>query len=66
MFHLLTVFPNGAAEQARYYIMNMLKKPQCISIHQFVQRVEKINSLLVLQPKGEEDHNSYERALCRS
>ncbi len=28
MLHLLTVFPNNAAEQERYYITNMLKKPQ--------------------------------------
>jgi hypothetical protein len=35
-FHLLTVFPNKAAEQERYYITNVLKKPQRISIGQFV------------------------------
>jgi hypothetical protein len=27
-FYLLTVFPNNAAEQERYYITNVLKKPQ--------------------------------------
>jgi hypothetical protein len=27
MFHLLTMFPNNAAEQERYYITNVLKKP---------------------------------------
>jgi hypothetical protein len=27
MFHLLTVFPNNVAEQERYYITNVLKKP---------------------------------------
>ncbi len=27
MLHLLTVFPNKAAEQERYYITNVLKKP---------------------------------------
>ncbi len=43
MFHLLTVFPNNAAEQERYYITNVLKKPQRISIRQFVQRVEQLN-----------------------
>ncbi len=36
MFHLLTVFPNNAAEQERYYITNVLKKPQRVSIRQFV------------------------------
>jgi hypothetical protein len=28
MFHLLTVFPNNAAEQEKYYLSNMLKKPK--------------------------------------
>ncbi len=27
MFHLLTIFPNNAAEQERYYITNVLKSP---------------------------------------
>ncbi len=43
MFRLLTVFPNNAAEQEWYYITKMLKKPHCISMHQFVQRVEQLN-----------------------
>jgi hypothetical protein len=50
MFQLLTVFPNNAAEQERYYITNLLKKPQRISICQFVQRVEKINSYIAQLP----------------
>ncbi len=50
MFHLLTVFPNNASEQERYYIMNVLKKPQRISIHQFVQRVEQLNSYISQLP----------------
>ncbi len=28
MFHLLTKFPNNTAEQEKYYLSNMLKKPQ--------------------------------------
>jgi hypothetical protein len=44
MFHLLTVFPNNAAEHERYYITNVLKKPQRVSIRQFVQHVEQLNS----------------------
>ncbi len=44
MFHLLTVFPDNTAEQERYYITNVLKKPQRVSIRQFVQRVEQLNS----------------------
>ncbi len=40
MFHLLTVFPNNAAEQEKYYLSNVLKKPQRVGIRQFVQCVE--------------------------
>jgi hypothetical protein len=50
MFHLLTVFPNNAAEQERYYITNVLKKPQRVSICQFVQRVEQLNSYISQLP----------------
>jgi hypothetical protein len=50
MFHLLTVFPNNAAEQERYYITNVLKKPQRISIRQFVQPVEQLNSYISQLP----------------
>jgi hypothetical protein len=49
-FHLLTMFPNNAAEQERYYITNVLKKPQRVSIHQFVQRVEQLNSYISKLP----------------
>jgi hypothetical protein len=37
------MFPNNVAEQEWYYIMKMLKKPQCVSIHRFVQRLEQLN-----------------------
>ncbi len=50
MFHLLTVFLNNAAEQERYYITNVLKKPQRVSIRQFVQRVEQLNSYILQLP----------------
>ena len=50
MFYLLTVFPNSATEQERYYITNMLKKLQCISILQFVQCVEQLNSYILQLP----------------
>jgi hypothetical protein len=33
LFPLLTVFPINAAEQEKYYITNVLKKPQCINAH---------------------------------
>jgi hypothetical protein len=37
MFHLLTVFPINVAEQEKYYITNVLKKPQRVNVHQFVR-----------------------------
>ncbi len=51
-FHLLIVFPNNAAEQERYHITNAPKKPKLvsISIHQFVQRVEQLNSYISQLP----------------
>jgi hypothetical protein len=42
--HLLIVFPNNVAEQEKYYLCNVLKKPQRAGLHQFVQRVEQINA----------------------
>ncbi len=50
MFHLLTVFPSNAAEQERYNLTKLLKKPQHISVHQFVQHVEHLNSYIVQLP----------------
>jgi hypothetical protein len=46
-FHLLTVFLNNAAEQEKYYLSNMLKKPQRAGVHQFVQRIEQLNAYVV-------------------
>jgi hypothetical protein len=45
MFHLLTVFLNNAAEQEKYYLSNVLKKPQRVGIHQFVQCIEQLNKV---------------------
>jgi hypothetical protein len=50
MFHLLTVFPNNAAEQEKYYLSNVLKKPQRVGIHQFVQRIEQLNVYVAQLP----------------
>jgi hypothetical protein len=50
MFHLLTVFPNNAAEQEKYYLSNVLKKPQQVGIHQFLQRVEQLNAYVAQLP----------------
>jgi hypothetical protein len=50
MSHLLTVFPNNTAEQERYYITNVLKNSQQVSICQFVQCVEQLNSYIAQLP----------------
>jgi hypothetical protein len=50
MFHLLTVFPNNTAEQEKYYLSNVLKKPQRVGVCQFVQCVEQLNAYLALLP----------------
>jgi hypothetical protein len=50
MFHLFTVFPNNAAEQEKYYLSNVLKKPQRVGIRQFVQPVEQPNAYVVQLP----------------
>ncbi len=46
MFHLLTAFPINTAEQEKYYISNVLKKPQRINVRQFVWRVEQLNAYI--------------------
>ncbi len=46
MFHLLTVFPNNIVEQEKYYLSNVLKKPQKVGIRQFIQRVEQLNAYI--------------------
>jgi hypothetical protein len=50
MFHLLTVFPNNAAEQEKYYLSNVLKKPQRVGVCQFLQRVEQLNAYVAQLP----------------
>ena len=50
MFHLLTAFPINAAEQEKYYITNVLKKPQRIPVRQFVRRVEQLNAYIAQMP----------------
>ncbi len=46
MFHLLTEFSINAAEQEKYYISNVLSKPQRINVCQFVRRVEQLNAYI--------------------
>ncbi len=50
MFHLLTVFPNNAAEQGKYYFSNVLKKPQRVGKCQFVKCVEQLNAYVAQLP----------------
>ncbi len=50
MFHLLTAFPINAAEQEKYYILNVLQKPQHINVRQFVRHVEQLNAYIVQMP----------------
>jgi hypothetical protein len=50
MFHLLTTFPINAAEQEKYYITNVLKKPQRVTVRQFVRRVEHLNAYIAQMP----------------
>jgi hypothetical protein len=50
MFHLLTAFPINAAEQEKYYISNVLKKPQRVNMHQFVRCVEQLNAYIAQMP----------------
>jgi hypothetical protein len=50
VFHLLTTFPINAAEQEKYYITNVLKKPQHVNVCQFVRRVEQLNAYITQMP----------------
>jgi hypothetical protein len=50
MFYLLTAFPINAAEQEKYYISNLLKKPQHINVHQFIRHVEQLNAYFAQMP----------------
>jgi hypothetical protein len=45
-FHLLDMFPNDATKQQRFYISNVLKKPQRVPVRYFFQQVEQLNSYL--------------------
>ncbi len=49
-FHLLDMSPSDAAEQQRFYISNVLKKPQRVPVRYFFQRVEQLNSYISLLP----------------
>jgi hypothetical protein len=50
MFHLLTAIPINTAEQEKYYISNILKKPQRVNVCQSVHRVEQLNAYIAQMP----------------
>ncbi len=50
MFHLLTAFPMNAAEQEKYYISNVLKKPKRTNVRQIIRRVEQLNAYIAQMP----------------
>jgi hypothetical protein len=50
MFNLLAAFPINAAEQKKYSILNVLKKPQRVNVHQLVHCVEQLNAYTSQMP----------------
>jgi hypothetical protein len=50
MFHLLTAFPISVAKQEKYYVTNVLKKPQRVNVRQFVRPVEQLNAYIAQMP----------------
>ncbi len=50
MFHLLTAFFINAAEQEKYYISNVLKKPQRVNVRQFILCVEQLDAYIAQIP----------------
>jgi hypothetical protein len=50
MFYHLTAFPINTAEQEKYYISNVLNKPQRINVCHFVRHVEQLNIYIAQMP----------------
>jgi hypothetical protein len=50
VFYLLTMFPINMAEQEKYFITNVLEKPQRINVRQFVRQVEQLNAYIAQMP----------------
>ena len=44
------MFPSDAAEQQCFYISNVLKKPQRVTVRHFFQQVEQLNGYLSYLP----------------
>ncbi len=49
-FHLLDMFPGYAAEQQRFFISNVLKKPHQVQVRYFFQQVEQLKCYLLYLP----------------
>ena len=48
--HKLTIFPADAAEKQRYYMQQTIKKPQRVTVHQFMSRMGVLNDYLAYLP----------------
>jgi hypothetical protein len=48
--HKLTLFPADAAEKQRYYMQQTIKKPQRVTVRQFVSRMGVLNDYLAYLP----------------
>jgi hypothetical protein len=48
--HKLTVFPADTAEKQCYYMQQMIKKPQQVTVRQFVSRMGVLNDYLAYLP----------------
>ncbi len=48
--HKLTYFPAEAAEKQRHYMEQTIKKPQRVTVHQFVSRMGVLNNYLAYLP----------------
>ncbi len=48
--HKLTIFPADAAKKQCYYMQQMIKKPQRVTVHQFVSCMGILNNYLAYLP----------------
>jgi hypothetical protein len=48
--HNLTIFPADATEKQHYYMQQTIKKPQQVTVHQFVSRMGVLNDYLAYLP----------------
>jgi hypothetical protein len=48
--HKLTIFPADAAEKQHYYMQQTIKKPQRVTVHQFVSRMDVLIDYLAYLP----------------